>query len=393
VSPSDSVSRRTVLASLAAATTDGCLGPLSPSPSGPAVSWSGDCGLLPSSRPGVWGWERGGPSATASLPSGPTAPTEETWRRDVEPSGGLVRAGSTLFVGTRDGVLALDSASGETVWRDTRESRIRELAIDGDAVYAVRGPDDTFVALDAETGEERWTADEATGVALPLDGGVFADWDDSALAAGLDGATGEQCLSYSHERGGRLSAAADESRLYVSSVRHGGDSPTNSYVAALDPSDASIGWRTEVGITLEVGLAVRDGTVYAVDSEQLHALSTTDGSTEWTVPHDLGHESSGSPAVTDDRVFFRDADRLVAFDAATGDERWSVAEASLPDDSANPVVAGDAVYVPSDDHDRVRGFDAATGDPVEAPGPTLSTVALGPDALYATDRHAVGRFE
>mgnify|MGYP003836038367 FL=1 len=111
------------------------------------------------------------------------------------------------------------------------------------------------------------------------------------------------------------------------------------------------------------------------------------------MPHDLGHESSGSPAVTDDRVFFRDADRLVAFDAATGDERWSVAEASLPDDSANPVVAGDAVYVPSDDHDRVRGFDAATGDPVEGPGPTLSTVALGPDALYATDRHAVGRFE
>lgn len=394
MSHADRVSRRTALAVLAGAATGGCLGPLSSSSSGPSVSWSEDCGLLPASRPDIWGWDRGGPSATASLPNGPTAPTEETWRRNVEPSGGLVRAGSTLLVGTRGGLLALDAATGETVWRDTdRESSIRGLATDGDAVYVTWNSDDAFVALDSETGDERWTADEAAGVALPLDGGVLVDWDGSALAAGLDGATGERCLSYSHSAGGRLRATADDSRLYVSSVRHGGDSPTNSYVAALDPVDASIAWRTEVQVSLEVGLAVRDGTVYAVGGDRLHALSAADGSTEWSVSHGLGHESARLPAVTDDRVFFRDADRLVCYDAGTGDERWNVAEASIPDIGGDPVVAGDTVYAPPDGHDRVRGFDVATGDPVETPGPTLSTVALGTDALYATDRHAVSRFE
>lgn len=386
------VRRRTVLAGLAGAVTAGCIGPRLSSPSEPSVSRTGDCGLLPSSRPDIWGWDHGGPSATASLPDGPSTPTEEVWSRDVEPSRGLVRAGSTLAVGTRDGVLALDTANGETVWTTDRESPIRVLATDGDAVYASRGRNDPLVALDAESGDERWRAGEATGVMLPLDGGVLADWDGSALAAGLDGATGDRCLSYSDGRGGNLAAAADGDRLYVSSIILSGDATDGSYVAGLDPSEESIVWRTEVTLAARVGLAVRDGTVYAVGGEQLHALSTTDGSTEWAVSHDF-ERGSPHPAVTDDRVFLRDDDWLIAYDAATGEERWRALEGSFPEGDADPVVAGDTVYLPPGDYGGLAGIDVASGDRVETTPRAVSAVAPGPDALYATERHAVARFE
>lgn len=67
--------------------------------------------------------------------------------------------GNRVYAASRDGkVMALDSASGKTVWRTSLETSLSAGPGVGEGLVVVGAADGHLVALDAESGEEMWRA-------------------------------------------------------------------------------------------------------------------------------------------------------------------------------------------------------------------------------------------
>ncbi|WP_459193551.1 outer membrane protein assembly factor BamB family protein [Halosimplex sp. J119] len=261
-------------------------------------------------------------------------------------------ADGRVYTADADGVVYALTTGGEEVWRHDTEQNFhsRTLAVRDDAVYVgtagdmpmvVSGDTDRskagkVVALDAESGAERWSfegpEDWFTGPAF-ADGRVYVGNHTGEVFA-LEAGSGEAVWSRS------ATAAADDS------------------AAVLVPP------------------TVADGTVYVAvhAAGRLVALDAATGDTEWSTDLDLGNVKS-SPAVTDDRVYlgaygYRGASltlddgegataaatstpergpagRLFALDRADGSEVWT--HETDRDFRSSPAVVGDRVYVGSGD--------------------------------------------
>ena len=111
-----------------------------------------------------------------------------TVRTDGDDAVEVVTAGT-------DGLRAYDGATGDLEWeRDLPGSRVRVAAdVDGDgsAAVFVGRTDGTVLAVDAATGETRWTTTVATGdgtgAVPPVLGGVDGEGTDELVAATNDG--------------------------------------------------------------------------------------------------------------------------------------------------------------------------------------------------------------
>lgn len=105
------------------------------------------------------------------------------------------------------------------------------------------------------------------------------------------------------------------------------------------------------------GVTVDEGTVYVVSSEEkrgtLYALSTEDGTVEWSTPVDA-ETGPVTPAVSGDTVY-TGGNTLQAFDVTTGETRWQADYAV----TTPATVAGERVVVGSET--TIRAFDSADG--------------------------------
>ncbi|WP_254278815.1 PQQ-binding-like beta-propeller repeat protein [Haloarcula marina] len=208
----------------------------------------------------------------------------ERWAAEIgDPSGGLV-TDERVYVPSY-GVLYAVGKDGTPAWQyEVGEYQFRTLSVVDDTVAFVDAEDPrepTVVALDRETGEQRWS---------------FEEW-----------------KAYTTQ------AVGD--RLLV-----GGDS-----VASLDPTTGDVEWRADVPATI-YDTPVADGTLYVVN-EDAAAISLSDGSVEWRTPVDAylarptclldGQLVIQRSASQDDR------DRhVLALDAETGESAWSYAAES-----------------------------------------------------------------
>lgn len=128
----------------------------------------------------------------------------------------------------------------------------------------------------------------------------------------------------------------------------------NRYPGRLVALDAKTGeqqWHHETDVTLTADLAVTDGTVYAHEGhhaddqpEVVRALDATTGHTQWT--YELAYPRGNTLISGDKTLYLTVDDRLVALDASPGTLAWR--------------------YKPGSPHRRV------------------SSVALGPETVYAT---------
>lgn len=125
--------------------------------------------------PGLWGPDRSA-SVPGPLPIGPETELQEVWRRPLGKgySEVVVAAGHgyTVFTdGETDQLIALDFATGETIWRAEMEATHRGLMgsddgplssplVDGRRVF-VLDPFGRLFAFDAATGSELWRRDLA----------------------------------------------------------------------------------------------------------------------------------------------------------------------------------------------------------------------------------------
>jgi polyvinyl alcohol dehydrogenase (cytochrome) len=231
-------------------------------------------------------------------PSSPLTPErvaamQTVWEYEAPGSvnGAPAVAGDRVYVLAGDGLVALDAASGDEVWkRDDISGSSSPTLVDG-VLYAL-GSDPTLWAVDAETGEDVWSvvADDqefAIGFSSPV---VTAD----AVIVGL--ASGEEF-------------AAEANATY-----RGG-------VAAFDRESGAERWRYRtaeppfngVGVWSSVSVDVDAGTVF---------VTTGNNYTEAAGPT---------------------SDSIIALDLATGEPRW-----------IRQVTEGDVYTVPtpiSDDTD------------------------------------------
>ena len=336
-------------------------------------------------------------------------------------------ADGTVYAGTEDGtVSAHASDTGETTWEHEADEQIQELTVGEGHVLAVSGTTELsagqkLYALDAATGDERWTF-SPTGWWLDLlavhEGRVYVGTEDDVVgehnetlyAVGLE--AGEP--AWEATTGDPREAVFDDETLYLSTTDRvdafATDDGTERWHAAtpdptfttlavaggtvvqgFEPEDADVfglvaGFDADTGEELwrlddwfVTSTAARDGDLY-VGGERVVAVDPVDGTTEWTF------EEGGflTDASADDGRVYAGGDGVAALDRASGEGAWTFA----PEPAQSGVrVAGRTdgtlyldAYHDADPRNQYKfAVDAATGEQRWAfeDGTELTGLAVG----------------
>ncbi|MFH5802718.1 PQQ-binding-like beta-propeller repeat protein [Alienimonas sp. DA493] len=266
---------------------------------------------------------------------------EPVWRRDLGPFSGQHGHGTSpvrvdvpaedapganavreLLVLSNDqdddgGVLALDAATGETVWTAARDSR--EVAYATPVVLRRPGKPLALltasgaagiVALDAATGAELWRTGEfpARVVASPVIAGGKA-WAQCGaggagkLLIGADLDTGEVEVERTRSLPYVPTPVAANGLLFLWGDR--------GVVTALDAETGEAVWAERVGGNYSGSPVVIGEKLICVTEDGVVTVLAADDEYRLLGKTELGAASSATPAVSRDRVFFRLEDRLV----------------------------------------------------------------------------------
>jgi outer membrane protein assembly factor BamB len=267
---------------------------------------------------------------------------------------GLTVVGDRLYAADLQQARAIDAVSGETLWtfpenprEDSRGLFYATPAVssDGRVFFASQINTGGFLsrresivrALNAETGEELWRFEGATGQYVEggaLGDGIFVIGNGDGHIYALDAETGS--LQWTFETGHRVWATP----LIVSDTVYVGSMDRRLY--ALDLGSGEARWQFQTKGAFAGRPALRNGTLYiGAFDDTFYAIDAQTGSERW-------HSESedwfwGSPVVYDDTVYAVDVKgRVYAFDAESGEERWHrflVSDQKQP----VPVRAGPAV--------------------------------------------------
>ena len=333
---------------------------------------------------------RGNPARTGEQPGpGPSGTPTLRWHfaMDGPVSSSPAVVDGVVYVGSKDGLVAVEAATGEQRWLRpgrrhqqllpccgrrrrlfrcwwpplrggalTGEERWRIPAGDGigyaspvviaGVVYAGAGrggagaPGD-LIALEAASGKERWRLPASGGSPAAGDGVLYvnAGW---AVAA-VEAATGAE--RWRIEPGGYLgeTPAVGDDVVYIS-----GWYP--SYITAIEAATGAERWRLDLSEWIPTSPALAAGIVYHHGNDDvgapvhLYALDAASGAVKWRVPTGRVADAA-SPTVAGGVVYAGGGEHLHARDAASGRERWRFPLAV----TSAPVVVGGVVYVGGED--------------------------------------------
>lgn len=358
------MSGHTRRALLAAATAGlaGCLGDVSgpgTRTDGPATTDAGDAPTVDWVQ-GDWTHPRGDAAGTRSDPAGRV--TDEAprvaWTAEYGGEwGSLAVADGRVVVVDRGTLLALDTSTGETLWRRSLppDADIAGPVLAGDLLVGV-GPE--LRALSPATGERRWSATPGTGTVEHVaagDGVTFVTTEGRGDTEGAIHAVrkGEVGWTFRTDevpvaRFGTLALGPET--VYAVGVSSG----SVTWHHAIDASSGVERWRAD-GLNHSTALTVAEGTVLAGGFYgQVVAQSAEDGSERWE--REL-RPAVRQLAVADGRVYAASsADEdgsLVALSLSGGETAWRGRGHGV-------AAAGDGV-VAAENH-TLRGVDASSGD-------------------------------
>ncbi|QCJ46121.1 PQQ-binding-like beta-propeller repeat protein [Haloprofundus sp. MHR1] len=287
-------------------------------------------------------------------PVGPRSNPTVRWSTELPglPTGRLVVADGAVFVPCSDTLLALDAESGEERWRAGGEDDhyLRSPSVHDGTVYTASGGGRAF-AVDAESGEERWSVEtDAAASTVPTldhDGELFFVGDSDETIYAFDTGTGEERW--------RRSLFGSASR-FVASVGVLTVGTEGGEVYALDPYGERGYWRTKLGGAIQA-LAVTDEDVFAGGfGGPLARLGSgaLAGAPRWESDAVSAHSSL---VVTYETVYGTDGSGLAAVDAASGETRWTAGD----DYFSGPAAAGDTVYVGGENRVDAYAMDGGVG--------------------------------
>ncbi|RBM17053.1 hypothetical protein DEH69_15790 [Streptomyces sp. PT12] len=188
--------------------------------------------------------------------------TESARERWTVPAGGAmtpVAAVGLIHVPTSDGLVALHPATGERRWTFASTAAATPAAATGGVVcYATAGPDALLYAVDASTGEERWSfrldGDTAVSAPVAVDGAVYVG---GAALCALDAATGD--VRWERSPGAAASPAAVDGAVLVPDAE--------GRLRALDAEDGGPLWSFTGGDAPLRRPATDGGTAYATSED------------------------------------------------------------------------------------------------------------------------------
>ena len=294
-------------------------------------------------------------------------------------------SGGAVYVGSSDyNVYALDAETGEVKWTHKTGGWVYSSpAVSGDVVY-VGSSDSNVYALNATSGEVKWMH-ETGGLVMSspaVSGGVVYIGSHDKKVYALNATSGE--VKWTRKAGYAIasSPAVSGGVVYILSnddmakVSH-----TSGKVYALDAETGEVLWTREVGGGLS-SPAVVNGVVYVGSwDHNVYALGAETGEVKWT--YKTGYLVYSSPAVSGDVVYVGSSDSNVyALNATSGEVRWTHETGDRV--TSSPVVSGGVVYIGSDDK-NVYALDAETGEVLwthETGSPVTSSPAVSGGVLY-----------
>lgn len=262
--------------------------------------------------PGEWRGPHGDAGNTGY--GGHSLPEEEIgirWRIDLPlpgtDSGGLSASAPTVgedvvLVADEDRVHALSKRTGDILWQsETIVPTFQDALWDywANTVAPANGPDghayvgtaDGLVALDAADGSIRWTADDLSDVATPaiVDGVVYAAGANEVVAVAPDGT--ERWRRPSSRGSVPHPPAIGSGRVvYVA----------DASIVALDAADGTVVWERQRQSESQV--VIEGSTCYVGNYQGLHAIDLASGQPRWTFNRGDGRELR-SPVVAPETIY------------------------------------------------------------------------------------------
>ncbi|WP_329254544.1 PQQ-binding-like beta-propeller repeat protein [Streptomyces sp. NBC_01478] len=294
-----------------------------------------------------------------------------------------------VYVGGDGGSLhAVDAATGQRRWsRALNAGPVRSTpAVRGELVYATAGR--SLYATDTGTGEERWDFGERradTSATVGVVGDRVCVGSSGTLYV-LDAETGTKHWGYAVGMTPHRWVVMDGPLAIVGN--------TGNRVYAIDAYAQRRKWGTRlVDSPVSGASALSDGHLYVGNRRgEVHALDTSDGQRKWR--HDTGSAIQAAPTVANGTVYAgNDDERLYALDAATGEVKWRFTTTGPV--RTTPAVTGATVHFGSDDG-FVYAVDTVTGRErwrFPTGGPVVSSPVVVGGVLYVgsddTRLHAI----
>jgi len=281
-------------------------------------------------------------------------------RRRSTASTGPLAEGDTVEV--KESPVVKDvSGSVWAVWRrDLRGAVQSHLVRAGDALY-VTTMGGELVAVEAETGRERWKVRTGGPVfSTPcVAGGMVYFGSADHLVYGVDAGRGQ--VKWRRETGGRVFAgpAAAQGVVCVASV--------DETIYGLDARTGEIRWRTACGGMYQSNVAT-DGRRFFMGGwdNYLRCLDARTGREEWAIK--LGKSmyyapAIASPAVGGGKVFVTSNDGVLhAVDIESGQMAWEFDGKKLG--YSSPLYHAGRIYVAFGEGGRVLCLEASSGEKV-----------------------------
>lgn len=325
-------------------------------------------------------FEAGTPGRTGEMP-GPGPAGEVTVKWQIAPGLGSIAASpviasGTLFAGTtgvtadgaQDGVfLAVDVETGQERWRFVTTGEIiwASAAYSDGMVFVASGryldPHGTMRALDAVTGNVIWTFETASMIAgspVVHEGLIYFGSDavnpwfgEGGSLFAVDISSGKLRWERSVAGNHRSPPVVDGNTIYQAT--------DGGYLYARDPASGQIKWQSAIGGGIHWPAAAANGLVFVdvFETGNLLAIDTTTGQERWRISSGGLPPASRGVAVSAGVVHLFYPGAIVALDAATGVELWR-ADAD-PGASSTLVIASGRLYYGTYGGDMVA-FDTAT---------------------------------
>jgi outer membrane protein assembly factor BamB len=259
----------------------------------------------------------------------------------------------SVFVGTGNGnnaLYAYNLTTGAQQWRFSLNNRSGQNikyrpTVHNGTVYAVPADgDDTVYAVDATDGTLQWQTSVNGSVTRPIatDGGVFFGSSDPGpfgtstdRVHSLDPATGSEEWRFELDNP-PTQPVIDDGRLFIGTIQLG---PGSGTTYAINARTGGGLWNVS---NAGVPVAVRDGSVFIVEENEVTARDVVDGTLRWR--HDSSASTFLSAAVDDDTVYVATtgSSGLSALNWSTGTIRW---RETTDQPSDRPVVTGNSVYL------------------------------------------------
>ncbi|MCY1720898.1 PQQ-binding-like beta-propeller repeat protein [Prolixibacteraceae bacterium Z1-6] len=206
-------------------------------------------------------------------------------------------------------ILALNTATGETVWETVRQSKISwasPILAEIDGKYQVILTADPIVAgYDVETGEELWKVECMMGEVGPSvaysDGVVFAANEYARLVA-----INPKDASIIWENDDYLPEAASplaHNGLLIIATSYG-------VIVCYDAKTGEQYWEDDVGTTLYASPVVADGKLFMMDNDGVMRIYEFSKELKKISENELGETAGTTPAFSDGRIYIRGENNL-----------------------------------------------------------------------------------